>query len=107
MVRVEFRSEALRDRCGDLSAMTNAWGRSGSQAVQLGLHQLCAIEGLDDLGFLPCSVVPRRGGKVDLELGQGLTMVVSEGETTRGTGGRPDVTVVVVEEIRMRNGGGV
>jgi hypothetical protein len=104
MVRVEFRSEALRDRCVDLSAMTSAWGSSGSQAVQLGLHQLCAVEDLDDLGFLPCPVIPGRGGKVGWELGQGLTMVLSEGETTRGTGGRPDVTVVVVEEIRRRNG---
>lgn len=106
MVRVEFRSEALRDRCADLSAMTSAWGSGGSQAIQLGLHQLCAAEGLDDLQFLPRQVIPGRDGKVDWELAHGLTMVLSEGETTRGTGGGPDVTVVVVEGIRMRNGGG-
>ena len=85
--------------------MTKAWGTVGGKAIQLGLHQLCAIESLNDLQFLIFPVVIEENRQVKWKLDQGLSMVLSEGSTEIVTATRTKVLTIVIEEICMDDGG--
>jgi hypothetical protein len=98
MVRVLFRSEALRDQCANTDAMTAAWGVPGAALVRLKLQQLSAAETMDDLRFLQCTSLPIDDDLTELDF-RGHVVFVVANQTTNG--GIPSVHEIVVEEIRV------
>lgn len=99
MVRVLFRSKALRDRCSDSAAMTEAWGKEAAAAVRRRLQQIAAAATLDDLAFLPCHVTDS-DSKHQLSLHGQLTLVITcERDSTKNRE-VPDFQTIVVEDIR-------
>jgi len=73
--------------------------------MRLGLQQLCAVEDLEDLDFLPGHTALDGRGCVSWELDGGLTLVLSQRPEASDTRSGPDVKTIVVEEVRTKDGG--
>ena len=105
MANVVFRSRALCARCAQLETMTAAWGHRRAQLIHRKLQQLAAVVDLDDLTFLPGVAARRNGNRVEIELDDGMLMVVSDGNQYDVDQGLRYEKTIVVEQIRISKKG--
>lgn len=105
MANVVFRSRALCARCAQLETMTAAWGNIRAQLIHRKLQQLAAAVDLDDLSFLPGVTAQRNGDRVEIELDEGMLIVVSDGSQYDVDRGLNYEKSIVVEQIRISKKG--
>lgn len=99
MVRVLFRSKALRDRCRSSAAMKGFWGAEAAAVLRRRLQQLAAASNPDDLAFLPCRVIDDENGQRRLPLHGQLTLVISHESGSDEADAVPNLHSIVVEDI--------
>jgi hypothetical protein len=97
---LEFASGALAALCNSEQRLTRRWGAKGFAVVAQRLHQLGAIETLDEVAFLPAaSVQPAMGdGRIAVRLGD--VHLMARVAVPAGTGQGPEtreVTLTILE----------